>query len=272
MKIQAGDLHDYLSATTRVAESHAKEAPQLMYLVHQMDQIFQQEIFAHEFDGDAIAGLLIVNAYTMLLSSIREALSGHVVATFPISRTALESACYAFLIACDGTRADVWFNRHDSEEAHKNSRDVFTVAKAVKALRPVCATMAEYVEALYAASIDFGAHPNRKTVINHLENSGPAGNDMHGFSLTGVYGHNSWHVNLALLVCVEMGQAIAFLAAASGKNHPLINERVHVYQEWMDAKNQMVEELNGEPMPSTGPMYTSFAPPQVEISSPGRRA
>jgi hypothetical protein len=113
----------------------------------------------------------------------------------------------------------------------------------------------------YDASIDFGAHPNRKSVIDHLEDSGPVGEDFHSFELTGVYGQNSWHVNFALLVCVEVGQAIAFLVAASSENHPLINERVDLLQDWVDAKNRMAEEINDEPINYAGPMYSSVLPP-----------
>lgn len=261
MRINAGTLRSYLVATFENAQDHASEPPQLMFLVEQMDEIFQQEIFAHDFEANPTAGLLVMNAYTMLLSAVRQAMSGHVVSTFPIVRTALESACYAFLIARDGDKADIWFHRHDSEKAHKACRDTFTVAKAVKELKAIDPVMAEYVQAHYDASIDFGAHPNRKSVVDHLEDTGPIGGEMHGFSLTGVYGRNSWHVNLGLLVCVEVGQAIAFLTAASAENHSLINERVDVFQDWMDAKKRAVDEINGEPLNYTGPMYSSVTPP-----------
>lgn len=113
----------------------------------------------------------------------------------------------------------------------------------------------------YEASIDFGAHPNRKSVIDHLEDSGPAGDGLHGFELIGVYGSNSWQVNHALLACVEAGQAIAFLMAAAAENHPLINERLGVIQGWMDAKRQVLEELSGGPLDYSGPMYRSVIPP-----------
>ncbi|MDF5794620.1 hypothetical protein P4203_03760 [Pseudomonas aeruginosa] len=167
MKINAGTLRDYLVATFENAQDHAAEPPQLMPLVDQMDQIFQQEIFANDFEAHPTAGLLIMNAYTMLLSAVRQALSGHVVSTFPIARTALESACYAFLIARDEGKADIWFHRHDSEKAHQSCRETFTVAKAVKELKGIDTVMAEYVQAHYAAAIDFGAHPNRKSVTDH---------------------------------------------------------------------------------------------------------
>jgi len=260
MKIKAGTLSDYLSATLKIAGKHAGSHPQLMFMVQQMDEIFQKEIFGQEFEANPTVGLLVMNAYVTLLSAVRQALSGHVVSTFPIARAALESACYA-LLARDETKADIWSDRHLSEEALQKCRRTFTAQKAVNELKAISPEMAEYVMAHYEASIDFGAHPNRKSVIDHLEDSGPVGEGLHGFELTGVYGSNSWQVNHALLACVEAGQAIAFLMAAAADNHPLINERIGVFQGWMDAKIQVLEELSGELFDYSGPMYSSILPP-----------
>lgn len=55
--------------------------------------------------------------------------------------------------------------------------------------------------------------------MSHFEPIGPLGDDQFGFSLTGVQGHDSWQVNRELLVCVETGQAVAFLIAASIPGH-----------------------------------------------------
>ncbi|MGC8385089.1 hypothetical protein ACP3P8_24255 [Pseudomonas aeruginosa] len=52
MKINAGTLQDYLAATFENAQDHASEPPQLMFMVEQMDQIFQREIFAPNFEAD----------------------------------------------------------------------------------------------------------------------------------------------------------------------------------------------------------------------------
>lgn len=248
-------------ATLENTQDHASESPELMYLVSQMDDIFHDEIFLHPLSGNPTADLLIINAYTLLLAAVREALTGHVVCVFPVVRAALESSCYAYLIASDDSRADVWLDRHSSEAALKKCRALFTAKKAVDALRGSDPVMAEYVWSFYESSIDFGAHPNTKSVIGHLTNSGPAQGGLHGFEFTSVYGKNSWQVNHALFVCVEAGQAIAYLIAASIDNHPLIHERGEVFQRWIDDKNRLVEELTGEPFDRTVPVYSSVKPP-----------
>ncbi|MCI4004459.1 hypothetical protein [Dickeya dianthicola] len=257
MKINAGTLLDYLNATFENSSDHAQEHPQLMYMVLQMDLIFQEELFGHEFDVNPIAGFLAMNSYTMLLSAVRQALSGHIVTIFPIVRTALESACYAYLIAHDDKMGKIWLNRHSSESSLQKCRKMFTVKKASNELNSISPEMAEYVVANYEAAIDLGAHPNRKAVFNHLTDDA----SLYGFELTGVYGRNSWHVNYALLVCTEVGQAIAFLLAASAKNHPLIHDHLDVFTNWLDEKNRIADELNGEPINYTGPMYCSVIPP-----------
>lgn len=65
-----------LVETFENARDHASEPPQLMLLIEQMDQIFQREIFAQDFDVHPTACLLVMNAYTMLLSAVRQALWG----------------------------------------------------------------------------------------------------------------------------------------------------------------------------------------------------
>lgn len=261
MKITGGTLSDYLAATLESAQEHQKIAPELMPLVVQMDEVFQSEILGCDFDVDPATGVLAMHAYTMLLSSVREALSGHVVSTFPIVRAALESACYAYLIAKDPDKGVVWLDRHQSDAALKKCRNTFTAKRAAEELERSHPGMAEWVMALYEASIDFGAHPNQKSVVGHLTDGGTVDDEFQMFELTGVYGHDSWEVNRALLACVETGQAVAFMLAACADHHPLLNERIEVLQGWIDRKNKVVEEIKGGPIEYDGPLYCSVKKP-----------
>ncbi|UXD90041.1 hypothetical protein K2Y34_13225 [Cronobacter sakazakii] len=261
MKANAGTLNDYLQAILENYTDHSETPPQLMGMVLQMDQIFQEEIFGHDLEMHPYALLLAMNSYTMLLNAVGQALSGHTVAVFPVVRTALESACYAYLISQDEALGDIWANRHKSEKALQKCRRELTVKKACDALVSLSPQMAENVMAHYNAAIDYGAHPNRKAVFNHLSDIGEVDSKFHGFELTGVYGPNSWQVNYALLACTEVGQAIAFLIAASADKHPLVYERLEVFTNWLEDKNRIADELNGKPIDYSGPMYSSVIPP-----------
>lgn len=261
LKINIDTLHNYLIATLENARGHECEQPQLMYLIDQMEKIFQQEVFNHELDISPTAGFLAMNSYLMLMSAVRQALSGHAASVFPIARVALESASYAYLCACDEAIEKVWLQRHVSRSALERCRRELTVTKAVIKLKLLSPEMADFIKSNYEASIDFGAHPNRKSVFNHLVDAGQIDDKYHGFELIGVYGRNSREVNNSLLVCIDVGQAIAFLIIASAKKHPLIYDRLDVFQNWMDEKNKVIEEITGEPIDYEAPMYSSVISP-----------
>ncbi|MBD8616887.1 hypothetical protein IFT69_24560 [Pseudomonas putida] len=261
MQMTTGKLSEYLVATTKVARHHATSPPQLMHMVDEMDALFHREFFSEPLEMAPISAVLAMNAYTAILGAVREALSGHVVLVFPVARTALESACYSLLVSQREVNADVWLNRNRSTSDLKACRKLFTVENTIKILQPIQPEMAEYVRGLYEASIDYGAHPNPLSIMSHFEPIGPQGDDEFGYSLTGVQGHDSWYVNRELLVCVEIGQAIAFLIAASIPDHPLLNERIQDFENWMATKNQMAESLSADPINHAGPMYSSVRPP-----------
>ncbi|WIN08523.1 MULTISPECIES: hypothetical protein [Pseudomonas] len=261
MRLTSGRLNEYLKDTSENANEHAATPPQLMYMVDQMDQIFHEELFSFPVDVHPFSAMLLLNSYTMLAGAVREALSGHISCTYPIARTALESACYGFLIGSDNDKASIWGNRHRDKDSLKRCRQMFTVSNAVSALKPVSTEMAEYVQGLYDASIDFGAHPNQRSILAHASAMAIRTDSTEGFDMTVVYGVNSWHVNHALLACVEVSQAIAFLIAASADHHPLLDERIDVFKNWFEEKNRMAEQLAGRPIDYSGPMYSSVIPP-----------
>lgn len=246
MKIEIDTLLNYLKATLENHVHHAKEEPDLMWMIHEMDRIFHQEIFAHKYDANAATMLLAMNSYMMLSNAVLQALSGHQVAVLPVARAALESACYAYLTSSDNKMSEVWFNRDKSKTATDNCRKAFTIGATVAKLRCISPDMADYLKKTYDLSIEYGAHPNIKAISHHLRDRSVVADKFRAFSHIGVYGENSYQVNGALLLCVDVGQAIAFLLSASAKDHPFINKRKDVFQNWMDEKNQITDEISAE--------------------------
>jgi len=246
VKIEADTLLNYLKAAIENLVYHEKKVPDLMGMIHEMDRIFHQEIFAYEYDANAATMLLAMNSYMMLSNAVLQALSGHQVAVLPVARAALESACYAYLTSSDKKMSEIWFNRGKSKTATDNCRKVFTIVAATAKLRYISPDMSDYVKKLYDLSIEYGAHPNIKAISHHLHDSGVVDDKFHAFSHTGIYGENSYQVNGALLLCIDVGQAIAFLLSASAKDHPFINERVDVFQNWMGEKNKIIDDISAK--------------------------
>jgi hypothetical protein len=90
------------------------------------------------------------------------ALSGQPYAVPPLVRTALEAACYAYLIANDQSLASAWLNRHVDASSMKRSRDAFrnAVPDAAKRLNAAAPGLGDHVSGAYQQCIDDGAHPN----------------------------------------------------------------------------------------------------------------
>lgn len=244
MKIKAGTLSEYLTATNENHNHHAKEEPHMMGMINEMDRIFHQEIFAHDYDANAATILLAMNSYMMLSNAVHQALSGHAVAVFSVARTALESACYAYLTSANDKMSSIWFARGKSKTATDSCRKTFTISATVAKLKHVSPEMAEFVKNLYDSSIEYGAHPNIKSVSHHLRDKGLVDDKFRAFTHVGVYGENSHQVNSSLFLCIEVGQAIAFLLSIAAKDHPFINNRLDVFQKWIDDKNRIADEFN----------------------------
>ncbi len=262
MRVNLDPLQTYLQAADENNAHHLSDPPELMPLIEQLDSIFRDEIFFGEFEIDATAALLSMNAYMLLLASIRQALSGHLAAVFPIARSALESSCYGYLIAHQPSLGDTWLNRHDSEQHYKQSKKKFNpaVSSVSKALKSDFPSMAEYVQAQYDAVIDYGAHPNPKSIVDRLEDKGAVDSESHHFELCGLYGKNSWEVNYGLLVAAEVGQAVAFVIASSMHDHPTLSAPSSVFNDYTDYKIKTVDKLNRAPVSYTEAMYTKYKP------------
>jgi hypothetical protein len=125
--------------------------------IEEIDMLYREEVFIEESNDCHVVAQLCLNAHQLLLATSRLVLSGHPVTIFPLARTALESACYAYLISQDRLLGQVWLGRHDSEQAGKKCKQAFgkAVASAAKHLKANSdENLGEAVSTLYQALID----------------------------------------------------------------------------------------------------------------------
>lgn len=177
----------------------------------------------HDFVGSAVwadgadlpplSSMLTMNAHMLFLSGAHAAMQGHAAAVFPLLRTALENACYAFLIARKPDLQAIWLNRHDNEAARRASRAVFTpavreTAAAINALQPESGNI---VLECYDSAIDSGAHPNPKGLFHHLSISDTRTDGSFAVSLTALHATDAFETQRALIACLDFAFAIALL-------------------------------------------------------------
>lgn len=96
------------------------------------------------------------------------ALSGQLSETYVLMRACLENALYAFYINESPDYAKVWSNRHKSEDSKKACRDLFSVGKIFRCLEQKSKIIKDNISKSYEEAIDWGAHPNERSVFPNL--------------------------------------------------------------------------------------------------------
>lgn len=164
--------------------------------------------------SDLVMHALRINARFMLLTAYRIGLTGHAAAVYPTLRTALENACYAFLMSQDESLSDVWMKRSLSVAHAKAFKIAFNKAIAdarnlIDKLHPN--NLGTWMYELYKASMEFGAHPNALTVVLHTRFSDDEATGWTKYENIALYTVGNFEFDRTLLACVEMGLAIAIV-------------------------------------------------------------
>ena len=84
-------------------------------------------------------------------------------------RQCLEFAGYASIVNNDKVLAQIWWDRDQNDESEKKVRRAFTHGAVQSAIRQSDARLAEIYDDLYDRVIQFGAHPNEKSVSGSLK-------------------------------------------------------------------------------------------------------
>lgn len=212
------DLLTYISQGNETTKSLIDSKSDLYEGVKTFYDFFANDFLTKEELDSPIAAFLAMNAFMLYTSSIRMTLTGHVAATPPLFRTALESACYAYLIQKDPVAESIWLSRHRDENALVDCRRYFT--SAVKKVAQGIAVDSPHHEGWindgYQATIDFGAHPNPLSVIGHL-NTVDREDELQEITLIGLYSSESFEIKHHLMGCLDYGLLIAIIITHSLK-------------------------------------------------------
>ncbi len=111
-------------------------------------------------DREWLELFLFLRAHSSWLGASSLGLSAQGPEAFMLMRGCLENALYAFYVSTDAALKDIWFSRHESEDAEKKVREMFTVNKIKKVLSQHNTALSEKASKLYDRTIDEGAHPN----------------------------------------------------------------------------------------------------------------
>lgn len=145
----------------------------------------------------AIAALL-GRACGNYFAAVRLSSSGQLAECYAQLRACLEDALYAFNIHSDPTLAKVWFDRHQNDDSRKKSIKQFKPIDILEKLRQKNLSLGLEAAKDYDKCIDFGAHPNERSVTSNLRLS-------NGKISLELFNTQKGMFEACLLVCVMCG-------------------------------------------------------------------
>ena len=221
--VDTGDgLERYIAMANETLETLSKSDHPLVKALFEFDAFFRGELWEHCDPRSTYSFLLYLNAYQMSLAAAREGLSGHPVAVFPLLRTALESASYGYLIDQQPEMAAVWGERHKSEDHKKACRNLFTFDKAIRGLNEKSPDLHRLAREVYEGAIDYGAHPNMKSVFLHVSIDDQRDDGMTAVTHTSLYDADHPATWQGLCACLDFGYVIIGIILLSG---PAVDEK-----------------------------------------------
>jgi hypothetical protein len=118
---------------------------------------------------DEIAAMLLLRCHSAFRTAAGLAAAGQAAETYVMNRAVLENAAYALHLHRDTAVRMIWLDRHQSDAALKASRDALTHAKVLATVTAVNQHAAKRFEELYQRAIDFGGHPNERSVTGNMK-------------------------------------------------------------------------------------------------------
>ncbi|MBK8158653.1 MAG: hypothetical protein IPK59_07750 [Rhodospirillaceae bacterium] len=115
-----------------------------------------------------VAALLLLRCHSAFKTAAGHAMAGATVETFVMCRAMLEQASYGLHIHSHADLAEIWLKRHDDDAAMKASKNRFKQADIVASIHAKDSKAADLYERFYQECIDFGAHPNERSVTGAL--------------------------------------------------------------------------------------------------------
>ncbi|MBY4728685.1 MULTISPECIES: hypothetical protein [Burkholderia] len=114
------------------------------------------------------SGFFVTRAHSAFLAATSAACSGQVVEAYALNRVVLEHALYGFFLARKPDLREVWLKRHDDEASLREVKRTFKITDMIDELAIIDANEAKVADALYQRTIDHGAHPNERALMQGL--------------------------------------------------------------------------------------------------------
>lgn len=118
--------------------------------------------------GLAVERLLFLRTLGAFRGAVAAAMAGACADAYVMIRSCLEAAGYVAHISTASDLAEIWLRRHDDDDAKKIAKRRFQVSEVRASIAAKDVHTAERFDRLYNEAIDFGAHPNERTLTGNM--------------------------------------------------------------------------------------------------------
>lgn len=135
----------------------------------EVDGLFRKAIDCAHNTQHWFPYLFILKAHSAFLSAVQLVMGTQAQEGYMVLRGALENALYGYYIFKHPELAKVYLQRDENDKTKKEMRDKFKNRTIIGLLKGDDKNLGNAVEKLYERVIDFGAHPNEKSLSSSLK-------------------------------------------------------------------------------------------------------
>jgi hypothetical protein len=215
---------DYLRQANRLCDDSLAALKDQLALPRAIDALFMDFLLDIGRAMPATAGVLLLNAHCTTRAAAGLAMSGQLLTVFMALRGSIESALYANAMVVQPNLEPIWLQRDRSVEARRACRDQFSAAKVFKLLAAAHdEEFADRARDAYEATIDFGAHPNSRSLLQSIHIEELQSGD---YSLRFAYLHSvdSFEVRQALVAWAETVLIVMYISFIACQRHPRMKQ------------------------------------------------
>ncbi len=118
--------------------------------------------------GELLEPLFLIRSHSAFRAGCQLAMSGQCTESFCVFRSCLEFALYGLSIAKNKSLGEIWLHRHRDDESNKQVRREFSYRAVISVLKDVDPELCKTVNMLYERTIDFGGHPNERSITSNI--------------------------------------------------------------------------------------------------------
>lgn len=112
---------------------------------------------------------LMFRSHAAFLGGCGLAMSGQLRECYLVLRGGLEDAIYAYRLNANPATQPIWLDRDKDEASRDRVRQVFHIGPMIDDLVKADKNVGTPIKVLYERTIDYGAHPNEKSVFSNFQ-------------------------------------------------------------------------------------------------------